>query len=176
MPNALSPAQQFLLVVLRMAVGWHFLYEGLYKLLSPAWSRAGLPLAHWSAASYLKASAGPLSSLFQALASPPWVKAVDTAVAVSLVLVGLSLILGLFTQLGALGALVLLALFYLSAIPTTGVHQPGAEGAYLIVNKNVVEAAAVAVLLSFRTGRIAGLDLLLSGRRTAEPSVEVVPS
>jgi hypothetical protein len=29
----------------------------------------------------------------------------------------------------------------------------------LIVNKNLIEAAAVLVLLAFRTGRIAGLDL-----------------
>ena len=177
MTTALSPAQQVLLVILRMVVGWHFLYEGLYKLASPAWSRAGLPLDHWSAAGYLKAASGPLSGLFHALAAPPWVKTVDTAVTVGLVLVGLSLVLGLFTQAGALGALLLLAVFYLSAIPTSGVHQPGGEGAYLIVNKNVVEAAAVAVLLSFRTGRIAGLDVLLHrGRRAPEAAGEVAAS
>ncbi len=54
------------------------------------------------------------------------------------------------------------------AIPTSGVHQPGAEGAYLLVNKNLVEAAAVLVLLGFDTGRIAGLDLL-RGRRAPTP-------
>ncbi len=43
--------------------------------------------------------------------------------------------------------------------------QPGAEGTYLLVNKNVVEAAAVVAVLSFRTGAIAGLDLLWSSRR-----------
>jgi hypothetical protein len=42
--------------------------------------------------------------------------------------------------------------------------QPNAEGAYLFVNKNLVELAAVLVIFAFRTGRIAGLDLLL-GRR-----------
>jgi len=173
----LSTAQQVLLVILRTAVGWHFLYEGLYKLTTPAWSRAGLPLDHWSAAGYLRAASGPLSGLFHTLASPPWVQTVDMAVAAGLVLVGLSLVLGLFTQAGALGALGLLTLFYLSAIPTSGVHQPGGEGAYLIVNKNVVEAAAVAVVFAFRTGRIAGLDLLLRGGRPApEMPVEVVTS
>jgi hypothetical protein len=43
--------------------------------------------------------------------------------------------------------------------------QPGSEGAYLLVSKNLVEAAAVLLVFSFRTGRIAGLDLLLAGRR-----------
>ena len=43
--------------------------------------------------------------------------------------------------------------------------QPNNEGTYLIVNKTLIEAAAVCVLLVFNTGAIAGLDLLLSRRR-----------
>jgi thiosulfate dehydrogenase [quinone] large subunit len=75
--------------------------------------------------------------------------------------------LGLFTQVGGCGALILLALFYLSNVPTQGVPAVGAEGAYLLVDKNLVEAAAVVALLAFRTGRIAGLDLLLPSRAAA---------
>jgi len=82
--------------------------------------------------------------------------------------VGLSLTLGLFTRIGAWAALLLLALFYLAQVPTAGVHQPGAEGAYLLVSKNLIEAAAVLVLLAFSTERIAGLDLLRE-RATAAP-------
>jgi thiosulfate dehydrogenase [quinone] large subunit len=99
------------------------------------------------------------------MASSPLVSTVDVLMPIALLLVGASLMLGLFTRLGSLGALALMALFYLSSIPTTGVHQAGAEGAYLIVNKNLVEAAAVLVLLGFDTGRIAGLDLLRERRR-----------
>ena len=40
---------------------------------------------------------------------------------------------------------------------------------YLIVSKNLIEAAAVGVLFAFRTGRIAGLDALR--RRTARSVV-----
>ena len=56
-----------------------------------------------------------------------------------------------------------------------------AEGAYLIVNKNLIEAAAVLVLLAFRTGRIAGLDLLVrapaaaNGARSRRSSHELTP-
>ena len=95
-----------------------------------------------------------------------------TAVSIGLVLVGLSLILGLFTQAGCVGALLLLSMFYLSYIPTTGLHEPGNEGAYLIVNKNLVEAAAVLAVFAFRTGRIAGLDLLRRGTRRLPPPAE----
>ena len=48
----------------------------------------------------------------------------------------------------------------------SGVPAPNAEGTYLIVNKTLVELAAVAVLIAFRTGEIAGLDLLRRTRRT----------
>jgi hypothetical protein len=48
-------------------------------------------------------------------------------------------------------------MFYLSAIPV-GLPEARAEGTYLFVNKNLIEAAAVLVVFSFRTGRIAGLD------------------
>jgi thiosulfate dehydrogenase (quinone) large subunit len=153
--------QQTSLVLLRTLVGWHFLYEGLYKLWAPAWSRAGAPLADWSAAGYLRgAASGPFADLFHALAATRLLPVLDASMPIALFLVGLSLMLGLFTRVGAWGALGLLSLFYLSSIPTSGVHQAGAEGAYLLVSKNLVEAAAVLVLLGFDTGRIAGLDLL----------------
>jgi thiosulfate dehydrogenase [quinone] large subunit len=160
-PTALSPLQQVALVALRTLVGWHFLYEGYTKAIAPGWSRAGVPLSRWSAAGYLKAATGPLADFFHNLAGASWLDKIDMLVVAGLVLVGLSLMLGLFTQTGCVGALLLLALFYVSAIPLSGVAQPGAEGAYLIVNKNLIEAGAVLLILSFRTGRIAGLDLFL---------------
>jgi thiosulfate dehydrogenase [quinone] large subunit len=162
--------QQFSLVLLRTLVGWHFLYEGLYKLWSPAWSREGAPLAPWSALGYLRgAASGPLADLFHGLAGTRLLAFIDTVMPIALVLVGLSLMLGFFTRAGVAGALGLLTLFYLSSIPTSGVHQPGAEGAYLLVNKNLVELAAVLVLLGFDTGRIAGLDLLRIRRTSPAP-------
>ena len=87
---------------------------------------------------------------------------------VTTMLVGLSLMLGLFTQLGCWGAIGFLAMFYASMPPTTGLQVVGAEGAYLFVNKNLVELAAVVAVLSFKTGRIAGLDQLVRSRRRRE--------
>ena len=161
---ALSRAQAVGLVVLRTLVGWHFLYEGYYKLMLPGWSRAGAPLQEWSAAGYLQGASGPLAGVAHWLgqsAALPWI---DTLLPVALVLVGLSLLLGLLTTAGCWGALALLASFYFTAIPLSGTTGPQQEGAYLIVNKNLIELAAVAVLLVFRTGRIAGLDLLWESR------------
>jgi thiosulfate dehydrogenase (quinone) large subunit len=153
----LSRGQQFALVALRTLIGWHFLYEGYVKLLQPAWGRDGHPLAAWSSAGYLKAASGPFADLFHALGTAAWVGRLDVGIAIVLIAVGFSLMLGLFTQGGCAGGMALLAVFYLSAMPS-GLPEPHAEGTYLFVNKNLIELAATGVILAFRTGRIAGLD------------------
>ena len=161
----MSTAQQTLLVVLRTLIGWHFLYEGYVKLLRPAWGPDGAPLAAWSSAGYLRVATGPLAGVFHSLADSAWIGATDSAVAIALVAIGLSLILGWLTQLGCGGALLLLTLFYVTAIPTSGVQEPRLEGTYLFVNKTLIELAAVAVVFVFHTGRIAGLDRWRAGAR-----------
>ena len=156
----LSNPQQIALIVLRTLIGWHFLYEGYYKFRLPGWSADGTRLSAWTSAGYLKAATGPLAVLFQRMLDAGWTNWLDRSVKISLVLIGLSLMLGLFTRLGCWGALLLLSLFYLLMVPLSGTQQPGSEGAYLLVNKTLIEAAAVAVLLTFNTGALAGLDLL----------------
>jgi thiosulfate dehydrogenase (quinone) large subunit len=169
--DSLSRTQQLSLVVLRTLIGWHFLYEGFTKVLGPSWSRAGVPLGRFTSAGYLRGASGPFAEIFRGLADASWLPWLDLVVAWSLVLIGLGLMLGLFTQLACAGALALLALFYLSWLPTSGVHQAGGEGAYLLVNKNLIEAAAVAVVFAFRTDRIAGLDLLRAQERAPRAPV-----
>ncbi len=54
-----------LLVVLRLAIGWHLLYEGLWKidtLSSPS---------PWTSAGYLKNSVGPMRGTFREIAGDP---------------------------------------------------------------------------------------------------------
>ena len=157
-------AQSISLIVLRTLVGWHFLYEAYFKIMSPAWSRGGGPLTPWTSAGYLQGASGPLAGIFQRLVNAGWTVWLDRGVKVTLLVIGVSLILGLFTRVGLWLALAMLSLFYLLYVPTLGLPQPNSEGAYLIVNKTLIEAAAVAVLLLFDTGRIAGLDLFLKRR------------
>lgn len=167
--NDLSVTQQVALVSLRTLIGWHFLYEGYYKLVMPAWSAEGEPLARWSSAGYLKAASGPLGGLFRRMIEAGWTAWIDRAVEVGLIAIGLFLILGLLTRIGLWGAVVLLSLFYVLSIPLKGTPQPGSEGTYLLVNKNLIELVAVLVLLAFKTERIAGLDLFwLKKRKTSE--------
>ena len=83
--------------------------------------------------------------------------------------VGVLLILGLFTRLASLGGIGLLILFYLCNPPFVGYfYSLPSEGSYLIVNKNLVELAALVVIMLTGSGKFAGLDkfvTILLGRR-----------
>jgi thiosulfate dehydrogenase [quinone] large subunit len=172
----LTGFQQFSLVTLRTGIGWHFAYEGFYKLMLPGWTRGGERMAAFSAEGYLRAATGPFASMFHSMASHPGLMhAIDLAIPMGLLLVGLSLMLGLFTQSGCAGAMAFLVLFYLSQPPLTGMPMTGAEGENLIVNKNLIELLALLAVFTFRTGSIAGLDHLRAPRASlpAQGSVRV---
>jgi thiosulfate dehydrogenase (quinone) large subunit len=143
------------ITALRVVVGWHFLYEGVAKLTSPSWSAAG----------YLKQARGPFADLFRWLASQPNLLAnADLITMWGLTLVGVFLILGLFTRLASLAGIGFILLFYLCNPPLVGYfYSIPTEGSYLIVNKNLVELSALVVILVTGSGRFAGLDRLLHG-------------
>jgi thiosulfate dehydrogenase (quinone) large subunit len=160
----LSLPQMTAVVVLRVLIGWHFLYEGLSKLTTPGWSAAG----------YLGQARGPMAGLFRWMASDPNVLAnVNLMNKWGLTAIGLGLILGCFTRTAAASGLVVILLFYLCNPPFVGYYYSiPAEGSYLVVNKNLVEAAALAVIFLTGSGRAAGLDRIIHGllRRSPRPA------
>lgn len=155
--SPLTTLQATLLVLLRFSIGWHFLHEGMTKLANPIWSSQG----------YLSAAHGPLGEFFSWMASSPTMLAVaDFCTQWGLVLAGGSLLLGLFVPVGCLIGAALLALFYAAnpawgGMYSFGAMAPGAEGTYLLINKNVIEMLAVLALAAFPTGRIVGLDAVV---------------
>jgi thiosulfate dehydrogenase (quinone) large subunit len=81
-----------------------------------------------------------------------------------LTVVGVLLMLGLFTRVAALAGIAFVLLFYLCNPPFVGYfYSIPTEGSYLIVNKNLVELSALLVILVTGSGRFAGLDRLLHG-------------
>jgi thiosulfate dehydrogenase [quinone] large subunit len=147
------------LVVLRIFIGWHFFYEGLAKLLNPYWTSAG----------YLAQSQWWFGGIFHDIAaSPGMLTFVDNFNIWALILVGVGLMAGLFTRVAAIGAIVLLALYYVAAPPFVGLsYSMPMEGSYVIVNKVLIELAAVVALLAFRAGEIFGLDPWIARKRKA---------
>ena len=146
----ISRFQVLVLVVLRIAIGWHFLYEGVSKILTP----------NWTSAPYLENSKWILADLFHAVAANPTaLRGVDLLNMWGLTLIGLALIVGCLTRLAGLAGILLLALYYVANPPfiSTGFGVP-VEGHYLIVNKNLVEMVALALLMAFGAGRYWGWD------------------
>lgn len=148
-----SRSPMIAITVLRILVGWHFLYEGIAKFSSPTWSAAG----------YLKQARGPFAGLFKWLAGQPNLLAnADLITMWGLTIVGVLLILGLFTRLSSIAAMAFLVMFYFATPPFVGYfYSLPSEGSYLLVNKNLVELAALVVILLTGSGRFAGLDRIV---------------
>lgn len=160
----LSTFQLSFLVILRIAIGWHFLYEGLVKLLDPNWSSAG----------YLAESKWVFSGFFNwILMTPTVLKVADLMNICGLILIGLGLFFGCFTRIASISGIALLLLYYVANPPfieiTQGIH---AEGNYLFVDKNLVELIALSVLAIFPAGMYWGLDRLIFLRKDQSTAIE----
>ncbi len=156
------------LTVLRIVIGWHFLYEGLVKIINPL----------WTAKPFLEGSRWIFGDIFRWMISGNtgmWI--IDTANAYGLTIIGLALILGLFTRMALYGGITLLLMYYL-AYPPFGGFSYGApsEGSYLIVNKNLIEFIAMILLVFTESGQFFGLDGLRKSRASrksdTKPKVE----
>ena len=145
------------LVALRTLIGWHFLYEGLVKLINPDWSSIG----------YLLDSQWIFQGFFHSLAANQAVlAAVDFINMWGLILIGLGLILGTFTRIASLAGILLLTFYYLSHPPLPGLkYALPNEGSYLIVNKTLIEIFAIWAIYKFPTGTRIGLDRIIFGKK-----------
>ncbi len=148
----------FWLVTLRIIIGWHFLFEGMVKLYKPNWSSIG----------YLMDSEGIFKSFFYWLASmPELLKVIDFLNIWGLILIGLGLILGMFTKLSLWSGVALLAMYYLSHPPLIGIEYGlPSEGSYMIVNKTLIEMFAMIVLSYFPTGIYIGIDRFIFSKNS----------
>lgn len=157
MKNGFSDYSKVIPVLcLRLAIGWHFLYEALIKLYNPAWSAKG----------YLMSSEGPFAFFFRWLAgSETLLGAVDFLNTFGLLFVGLGLLLGLFYRAAAIAGILLLSMYYLAHPPLLSSGGIPTEGNYFLVDKVFIEAMAMWVLLKFRTNRQYGLDGMIFRNR-----------
>jgi uncharacterized membrane protein YphA (DoxX/SURF4 family) len=148
---------QISLALVRILIGWHFLYEGLIKIFDPSWtSRPFLEGSRWIFGDFLRWMAS----------APAGVHIIDFLNAWGLTLIGLALILGLFTRLASWSGVFILSMYYLAYPPIAGLNYGAvAEGSYLIVNRNLIELACLVALSFTRSGEFFGLDLILKNRK-----------
>ncbi|MDR2472905.1 MAG: DoxX family protein [Tannerella sp.] len=146
---------KWIITVIRTAIGWHFLYEGIVKCVA----------TNWTSADYLAGTRGMASWFYHFLAgSPVAVTVVDWMNIIGLIVIGLALFLGVFVRWASLGGVVLLALYYFAYPPfgvslAMGVHN----GSVFIFDQIFIEAA-VLVFLFFSKEQGYGLRTANSGK------------
>jgi thiosulfate dehydrogenase [quinone] large subunit len=100
------------------------------------------------------------------MASDTLIPVIDTLNIGALLLVGFSLIIGFKTNWASIIGIGLLLLYYLAHPPFPGYPQGPSEGSYWLVNKNLIEAAALFVIYLFPTQYAFGLAKLFAKQKT----------
>jgi thiosulfate dehydrogenase [quinone] large subunit len=138
------------LVILRVLIGWHLLYEGIVKLLNP----------YWSATEYLRESQWILTTLLRWMTENALImQIVDLINIWGLIIIGIGLIAGFATRAVCVAGILIIFLYYFANPPFIGITSPlPVEGNYLFVDKNLIELGSLLVLYMFPTGHIIGID------------------
>jgi thiosulfate dehydrogenase [quinone] large subunit len=130
-------------LILRLAMGWIFIWSGFDKLIT-----------NFSASGFLvHASTGPLQDTFVRMGgSQAALNVVDPLVIWGQILIGFSLVLGIFTRFGLLMAALMVFMFYLAQLWPA--NNP-------FLDEHIVYIAVFALLGSLGAGRILGLDAVI---------------
>ena len=129
----------WLFTILRIIVGWHFLFEGLSKLFNPG----------WSSTSYLMESQWLFSGFFHWLiGNNTTLQVVDFLNIWGLIIIGTFLFIGFFTRIAAISGAFLLLLYYVANPPFVYSSMPTTSHFY-IINYNLIEAVVLVVIASF---------------------------
>jgi len=135
--NKYNRLRKALVTILRVAIGWHFLYEGMVKILA----------GNWTSESYLLGTSGFLSGFYHGFASSPaLLKIADILNMYGLLLIGLALFIGLFIRYASWAGVLLLTLYYFAYPPFVSPLLDFSEGHLFIVNRLFIEAVALAII------------------------------
>ena len=146
-----SNAIKTIITLIRVAIGWHFLYEGISKLF----------IENWTSYNFLLNTTGFLSNFYHWLAeSETLLIVVDNLNIYGLIIIGLGLFLGIFSKYSSLFGIVLLTLYYFAYPPFgTSLFNPTA-GHLFIINQNIIEAV-ILIFLFIHREKGYGIDSLL---------------
>jgi uncharacterized membrane protein YphA (DoxX/SURF4 family) len=143
--------RRLFITALRVAIGWHFLYEGLAKILA----------GNWTAYGYLSNTSGFMSVFYHGLANSSFLlKVTDVLNMYGLLLIGLALFIGIFIRYASIAGTLLLILYYFAYPPIGSSLLNASEGHLFIVDKIFIEAVALLFIL-FSKEKGYGLDTLI---------------
>lgn len=141
----MSKYQKLSLLLLRLSLGWIFLYSGITKILNPAWTATG----------YLKGaqSFAPLYNLFaQNIDIINFLNSWGQAA------IGLALILGLVLRPAAVFGILMMILYY---IPILNFPYVGKGTTSFLVDQHIVFILVFFLLFSFDAGKYYGLKTVV---------------
>jgi len=149
------------ITILRVAIGWHFLYEGLTKILQENWTSSG----------FLLNTSGFLSGFYHWLASSPFLLNITDFLNVyGLLFIGLALFIGLFSRIAALAGTLLLTLYYFAYPPFGNPLMNTGEAHLFIVDKLFIEAVALLFLFFYQEKGYSIDSLIKSFRERTKPN------
>ena len=158
--NNLKEYNRIFITIIRVAIGWHFLYEGLSKILQ----------GNWTASGFLMNTSGFFSGFYHGIAnSPALLRTIDILNMYGLVFIGLALFIGLFSRLAALSGALLLTLYYFAYPPFGNPLMNASEGHLFIVDKLFIETA-VLIFLFFYPEKGFSIDSLIEIFRSPKKS------
>ncbi|TAL49481.1 DoxX family membrane protein [Patescibacteria group bacterium] len=131
--------------VLRLAMGWLFVYAGLSKITDASWTAAG----------YLK-NAQSFKGPFAWFASPGNIGWVNFINEWGLLIIGIALLIGFYVRWASIAGIVLMTLYYFPILkfPYAGDHS-------YLVDEHIIYALLFWLFIAANAGRYRGLD----GRR-----------
>lgn len=155
--SAFTGLQLIVMVVLRVAIGWLLLYEGIGRAMNSSWSLIG----------YLSGSRGFFAEYFKSLTTHSNVMySFEIINEWGLILIGMGLVFGLFSRFFSLAGLIFALIGYLSHPPFFGLsYTTLIQGSYLIVNELFILFFLFLLFILFPTSQIVGLDRFIFGKK-----------
>lgn len=148
--GTLKSGKGWSLFALRLAIGFMFLWGGYEKIETELGGKM-------ATSGFLKfAVSGPFQVFFNSLAGNP---VVDALVVYGELLIGISIMFGIFTRVGAISGIAMNLLFFVSQLPVQ--NNP-------IVNEYVIFMLVFLAFVFLVPGRFLGLDGLLQNSSFVE--------
>jgi len=150
--TALTPTK-FLLLLLRLAMAWVFLFAASHQVFAP----------HFSVGPFLE-STKTFHAFFAPLTAPGIVGIVSLLVAYGHLLIGLSLLSGLFVRISALFGIGIMVLYWMAHMDFPFISDTN----NFLVDEHVVFALVLGLLIATRAGHILGLDAWAARQDTVQ--------
>lgn len=135
-------SSQICTFLFRIALGWLFFYAGITKIINSDWSAAG----------YLQ-GAKTLTGLYHWFAQPDILPVINFINEWGLLLLGLSLLMGVFVRLSSIFGAILMLLYYFPVLEFPYIGRNS-----FLVDEHIIYALALLLLAALRAGRMWGLE------------------